>query len=131
MSKDWHRNPFMFRAFKIGVGKLLDALEPSGEARSPLSSPDDGDLPAGLTDAWFATPEAWGRQTAGGVLSSLYYGVDDIRQLIAQNPKLAALKDHFEDVFYDMSRARRDLGIAQRDGPTIGQMMQKLEEEES
>jgi hypothetical protein len=32
---NWHKNPFWFRAFKLGVTGLLDALEPKGEIRSP------------------------------------------------------------------------------------------------
>src|SRR5262245_37741976 len=32
---EWHRDPFLFRAFKIAVGKLLDELEPSGEMLPP------------------------------------------------------------------------------------------------
>lgn len=31
---DWRTNPFFFRAFKLGIAKLLDALEPAGEIRS-------------------------------------------------------------------------------------------------
>jgi len=31
----WYGDPFLFRAFKIGVAKLLDALEPKGEIRTP------------------------------------------------------------------------------------------------
>jgi hypothetical protein len=30
----WHRNPFLFRAFKIAVAKLLDELEPKGKIKS-------------------------------------------------------------------------------------------------
>ena len=32
---NWRSDPFMFKAIKIGIGKLLDALEPSGEIRLP------------------------------------------------------------------------------------------------
>ena len=32
---DWRTNPFFFRAFKIAVGKLLDALEPIGKIEAP------------------------------------------------------------------------------------------------
>ena len=31
----WDADPFLFRAFKIGVTKLLDGLEPRGEMKSP------------------------------------------------------------------------------------------------
>src|SRR5262249_31367426 len=32
---DWYRSPFLFRAVKISIAKLLDALEPKGEMRLP------------------------------------------------------------------------------------------------
>ena len=35
-SLEWRTNPFYFRAFKIAVGKLLDALEPKGEIEPPI-----------------------------------------------------------------------------------------------
>src|SRR5262249_17787055 len=31
---DWHQHPFIFRAFKLAVAELLDALEPKGEIES-------------------------------------------------------------------------------------------------
>src|SRR6516225_1609099 len=37
LSKEWHRDPFMYRAFKRGVIKLLDTLEPVGEANPPFN----------------------------------------------------------------------------------------------
>jgi hypothetical protein len=42
---DWRTNPFYFRAFKIAVGKLLDALEPKGKIEPPVEmqfNPVDG-----------------------------------------------------------------------------------------
>jgi hypothetical protein len=33
---EWRTDPFRYRAFKIAVGMLLDALEPKGEMRSPM-----------------------------------------------------------------------------------------------
>jgi hypothetical protein len=56
----WHRNPFMFRAFKLGVAKLLDALEPPGEIK-PLGRAQHGasDNPFLKQMAeWFKTPES-------------------------------------------------------------------------
>src|SRR5262249_46953506 len=38
----WRSDPFFFRAFKIAVAKLLDALEPEGKIRPPkLPKPFD------------------------------------------------------------------------------------------
>src|SRR5262245_59968005 len=33
--KPWHRNPFSFRAFKLGVVELLNDFEPKGGIRPP------------------------------------------------------------------------------------------------
>jgi hypothetical protein len=58
----WHQNPFMFRAFKLAVAKLLDALEPSGEMRSPF---DEG-FP-------YKTPEKLAQAAVDLTLSSLFF----------------------------------------------------------
>jgi hypothetical protein len=34
-TEEWQNNPFVFRSFKIGVAKLLDAFEPKGKIRPP------------------------------------------------------------------------------------------------
>jgi hypothetical protein len=34
---DWRYNPFLFRAFSLGVSKILEALEPEGEIKAPKS----------------------------------------------------------------------------------------------
>jgi len=36
IGRDWRSNPFYFEAFKLTVGKLLDALRPPGKIGSPL-----------------------------------------------------------------------------------------------
>ena len=35
--KEWRTDPFLFKAFKFAVIKLLDALEPPGEVRPPIA----------------------------------------------------------------------------------------------
>jgi hypothetical protein len=34
--RPWHRDPFTFKAFKLGVAKLLDIMTPEGEIVSPF-----------------------------------------------------------------------------------------------
>jgi hypothetical protein len=34
-SPQWHGDPFLFKAFKIGVAKLLDEIEPKGKIQPP------------------------------------------------------------------------------------------------
>src|SRR5215831_19622814 len=74
--REWYRNPFFFRAFKLGVMKLLDALEPAGEVRSPFPP----EMLREFSEAanfhvmadQFKTPEAAGSAAANYVLRSLY-----------------------------------------------------------
>jgi len=58
----WHQNPFMFRAFKLAVAKLLDALEPSGEIKSPFEEL----FP-------YKTPEKLAQAAVDLTLSSLFF----------------------------------------------------------
>src|SRR5437764_6494045 len=67
LSKGWQRNPFLFRAFKIGVTAVLDALDQPGEARNPFPPPQS----AALSDDYSATPETLGRAAANNVLFAL------------------------------------------------------------
>jgi hypothetical protein len=69
----WHRDPFTFRAFKLAVAKLLDALEPPGEAKSPFSKLERSDsaLHQQLVD-WFKTPESAAAHAAALTLESLF-----------------------------------------------------------
>ena len=39
MLDGWHRNPFLFRAVRHGVAKLLEALEPPGKVEFALRTP--------------------------------------------------------------------------------------------
>jgi hypothetical protein len=77
---DWRTNPFMFEAFKLAVGYLLDALRPKGEIRLPFE-----ELPMGPLNAFhpeysealrvlaesYATPEARGRIAFATVWNAL------------------------------------------------------------
>jgi hypothetical protein len=62
----WRTDPFFFRAFKLAVAKLLDALEPVGEMRPPQLMLDaqlqaegrQGVAAVKMFKATYETPEA-------------------------------------------------------------------------
>jgi hypothetical protein len=125
----WYRDPFTFRAFKLAVGKLLDALEPSGEAKSPFVKLGDSDEPLHqqLVE-WFRTPESAATHAAGLTLENLFRP----KKITAE--ERAAIKrveteifdygtgnlmiEDFEREYFAMDMVGRVLGIPQK--PKIG-----------
>jgi hypothetical protein len=130
---EWHRNPFTFRAFRLALGGLLEALEPPGDIAYPQEYKSFSDaLRAGgqeygalvaragaagadRFDESHKTPDA----LAGYILRNL---IDD---LLRPHPfwetTVKGHRDHPEhgeaarmvlDEIYDLARARRDLGLA-------------------
>jgi hypothetical protein len=69
----WHRDPFTYRAFKLAVAKLLDALEPPGDAKSPFAKLENSDerLHQQLFE-WFKSPESAATHVASLTLESLF-----------------------------------------------------------
>jgi len=125
---EWHRDPFMFRAFKRGVVELLDALEPAGEARPHLDiewlRQSGGKLHQLMADQ-SETPEAAGAWAARQVLGGLYRFAPEpekwtrLREM-EQDPRLmgfaGTIADRMEEEFYAMSNVRRVLGIKEPKG---------------
>jgi hypothetical protein len=73
---DWRTDRFLFRAFKLALCQILDALEPSGEIRPPQLMVDAvfEDSEEGLVKAFkatYETPEARADQAAKTLLSQL------------------------------------------------------------
>ena len=106
LSKQWHRNRFLFRAFRVAVDSLLSVLEPPGEMTPPSLPP----LPGG--QSWPQTPEAWGGKHAERIFLALYQHSPS-----SEDWKLAAKKlpseavRRLQDRSYTFSNVRRDLGI--------------------
>ena len=104
----WHRDRFTFRAFKLALAQMLDALEPSGEIRPPTDMTDMYGRP-------FQTPEALAKYAAADVLYGLFHSepltrehkamlLEDYRQL-----GIPELLPEFERELYAFADARRDL----------------------
>jgi hypothetical protein len=109
----WHRDPFTFRAFKLGVAKLLDALEPPGEIR-PTFSKKWGVLRHGP----FETPESLADYAASNELYRLFDSTplsQDQKTMLLESELSRVLGREalrvYERELYAMSHARHDLGI--------------------
>jgi hypothetical protein len=119
----WRSNPFLFRAFKLTVAKLLDALEPAGEIETPLTAEVVKSLerkyfkiPAQINDFMLRTyesPEALADYVFSITWSALRRTAplsEEIRnQAILR--ELPELRSRWDDKFYGMSNARRDLQV--------------------
>jgi hypothetical protein len=124
---EWHRDPFLFKAFKLAVAALLDALEPAGSVKSPLPEfsnvlkPHEMQL---IGDRW-KTPETAAAEAAKSTLNSLLLPTrlaGDVRTRLQglnfpEWPNVSEeLIKEFESEFYVMANARRDLGIDELKG---------------
>lgn len=120
---DWRNNPFFFSAFKIAVGKLLDALEPTGTVEAPKIKfdlkPTTDNTSAALGGAVndlvrsYETPQARGQYVANYIWNSLQTvppvsSEEREREL----QRLAEISSPaFWREFYGMADAARDLRI--------------------
>jgi hypothetical protein len=136
----WDSNPFLFRAFKIGVQKLLDGLEPTGNVPAldvlikrlgeEISKTDRGaDDTAWMIRAW-RSPRNAGAWAASETLADFYSGPkhhpDRIKKLwgpLVNDPTdkdddtdLSGIAENIikstERTWYGMEQARRDLEIS-------------------
>jgi hypothetical protein len=133
---EWHQNPFMFRAFKLAVARLLDALEPSGKIQPPYEDVARASLevargakekhaPVLVQSQWFVdqyqTPEKTAAAVADSILRFFFGGsstlnepVPHLRALAAEHPEneiYRELPDNLERDHYRMSDARRALQL--------------------
>jgi hypothetical protein len=116
---DWRTDRFFFRAFRLAVAKVLEALEPSGEVRSPkvafennLMEGEEGIRIFEMFKATYETPEARADAAARTLMSSLMrpnfdpYCFDEV----APDHKAKALRE-----LYGLDNARRDLQLKTED----------------
>ena len=121
-ASSWRSDPFFYRAFKLAVIQILDALEPKGEIK-PLAV-SSAELERDSAGAeWlqsFKSPEARAKYAAGYVLNSL----ETIPRLTIEEREeerrfleRVGSPSHWRE-FYGMPDAARDLEIEAR-GKTI------------
>jgi hypothetical protein len=111
---DWRTDPFFFRAFKLAVAQLLDALEPSGEIEPPemmLRSKMEGGLNEHIHSMLirtYETPEARAEQAVRTLLSNLQDATYDPSWLNEVEPNF---KTYWRRREYGLVDARRDLEL--------------------
>jgi hypothetical protein len=114
--QEWRTNPFYFRAFKIAVGKLLDALEPKGEIEPPVEMQfkrvDGGELESEFLKS-FSDPELRGAYAARSIWADLrnkpLYTREEDK---AMKERLRARsKTAYDRLVYGMQDAARGLQI--------------------
>jgi hypothetical protein len=127
LSKKWHVDPFLFRAFKHGVAALLDALTPPGKVRPPnlkdfqlpgLGAYKDSEAVRQFRQSFvdaYKTPKGAGEHAAENVLLMLVSPLEMLKDWKSENfdtqhPDYGKSKD-MDSSFYAMSNVRRDLGL--------------------
>jgi hypothetical protein len=119
LSPSWHRNRFMFRAFKLAITMVLDALEPPGKVESPFQ-------PDHPLAEMHKTPESAADFAAMVVLQELFHPSqltkDEKEWIEMRFPGMPTKQvlDEMDRSFYSMSRARRDLQIEAKINKTGG-----------
>jgi hypothetical protein len=111
---DWRTNQFMFRAFKLAVSHLLDALEPESGIDQPSERFDQiafRELPPTML-ASYGSPEARARDAATIVWQALQTPAPIAEQETDRARRRTAKHGAIIEVrHYGMSNARRDLNI--------------------
>ncbi len=114
----WRTNPFYFRAFKIAVGKLLDALEPKGDIEPPLemqfnvTTEEAGALENDFLKS-FRDPESRGGYAARSIWASLRNVPLHTREEDKETKERLRVRSqaaYFREL-YGMPNAARDLQI--------------------
>lgn len=128
---DWRSNPFLFRAFKLAVIRLLDMLEPAGKIEPPLFRKfllerRDKDEMADNQRKHFIrimeSPEALAENAANVTLADFYRTaprykwLKSAREKLNSDPELppgigSALLQSQENIYYGMDQARRALAL--------------------
>jgi hypothetical protein len=109
---NWRSHPWSFRAIKQAFGQVLDALEPTGEIRAPVTR--QGDPFSGL---WAAGAIPVRFQLGEGTPEEMAHFVRDVilmrmrQDSYEQPPEAIALTSTQEEFEFGMSDAVRDLKL--------------------
>jgi hypothetical protein len=125
MLKKWRTDPFFYRAFRIAISRILEALEPPGEIKPPqikveLEIDPKAEKRQGFPEflqSWvdsFKSPEARGKHTADYILTSLaripQLSDDEIEEQIKHFRAIGSPESMIDEV-YGMPNAARDLRV--------------------
>src|SRR5215472_2327559 len=124
---DWRTTPFTFEAFRLAIQKLMDAIKPSGEIRSPTE--DEPTLANSLISGPYDSPQAraeWATMILWHNLQCaesgrlrpefLWHNLQcaepgRLRQKMLSPPITVDELTEIERMVYSMARAREDLQI--------------------
>jgi hypothetical protein len=122
----WHRNRFAFRAFRLALGRLLEALEPAGEMTLPsmykkletaaeqLAELGTPLITEDMIVAFTTSPEALAEYLAKGALETLLHprpGLEATLRALIDRPRTGPIMEMLLDDVYGAANAARDLGI--------------------
>jgi hypothetical protein len=115
---DWRADPFFYKAFKIAVGQLLDALDPPGPIKTPEIFISEGQPDASTRRylASFENPEDRAQYSVDLVLAA-FRGLsqwstetrEEQRKLVTEYGLQLLIRE-----FYGMPDAARDLAVKPR-----------------
>jgi hypothetical protein len=120
----WRRSPFCYRALKIAVGKLFDALEPPGPVTLPTIDVDNPERLDSYTQRWidsFGAPESRAEFAVNHVLAALRTLPRVSEEQREENRRLIGEHSSIMHQFYGMSDAARDLALRPRDMSGLGE----------
>jgi hypothetical protein len=109
---NWRSDPWSFRAIKLAFGQVLDALEPTGKIRAPVTR--QGDPFSGL---WAAGAIPVRFQLGGGTPEEMAHFVRDVilmrmrQDAYEEPPGAISLTPTQEEFEFGMSDAVRDLKL--------------------
>jgi hypothetical protein len=117
---DWRSDPFFYRAFKIAVGRLLDALEPPGPIKAYQITAKQGELDPYMKHylASFKSPEARAEYSVGYILTALREAPHQTAERREEQRKLVGMHPVLMREFYGMPDAAKDLVVEPRSGKT-------------
>jgi len=117
---DWRSDPFFYRAFKIAVGRLLDALEPPGPIKAYQVTANEAELEPSMERyiASFKTPEARAECSVDYIFTALRQAAHQTKERREEQRKLMGMYPILEREFYGMPDAAKALALKPRSGKT-------------
>jgi hypothetical protein len=117
----WRSDPFFYRAFKIAVGRLLDALEPSGPIKVYQITANEAELEPYMKHylSSFKTPEARAEYSVEYILTALREAPHQTAERREEQRKLVGMHPALMREFYGMPDAASDLVVEPRSGETM------------
>jgi hypothetical protein len=136
----WHRSPFQFRAFRLAVTQLLEALEPRGDMQNPygplLERLRDEDVPFWSVQmaTFLRTPETLAEWLVSSILGQMLNPRSDLEASIRKagsglpDSDLKRYSEYLLDSLYGIADAKRDLEISDPAYPDAMKVVSSIED---